>query len=155
MRADLFRCFYNFDCFSFTSGSGSAVFLACISSYPHRALIFLLIFRFVTPVFRKKFLCIPPQHADGYRFRIRRSCDRSDHGDRNELPSNLPLHKDMDVDRWSLHRHRFCNTGMDPSPAAWLFFWSSLRSSLLSRVCRHCPGRKRPRLKCQVNNQIL
>ena len=67
---------------------------------------------------RIRFLCIPPQHADGYRFRIRRSCDRSDHGDRNELPSDLPLHKGMDVDRWSLHRHRFCNTGMDPSPAA-------------------------------------
>ena len=67
---------------------------------------------------RIRFLCIPPQHADGYRFRIRRSCDRSDHGDRNELSSDLPLHKGMDVDRWSLHRHRFCNTGMDPSPAA-------------------------------------
>ena len=50
----------------------------------------------------------------------RRSCDRPDHGDRNELPSDLPVHKGMDVDRWSLHRHRFCNTGMDPSPAARL-----------------------------------
>ena len=30
-----------------------------------------------------------------------------------------------------------------------------LRSSLLLRVYRHCPDRRRPRLKCRVNDQIF
>lgn len=58
MRADLFKCFYNFDCFSVTSGSGSAVFLACISSYPRRMLTFFVDFSYRYYYFFAKILHI-------------------------------------------------------------------------------------------------